>query len=117
MTKIFYHKLNVFLYFILCLVFFILPLTLIIRKSSEIKLLVYPIILITICGYYYYRIFKAFIHIVIGKPIIEFTSEKYIDNLNGVSIKWKDVQRISLENRKAPFIIFTLKNDSQFYNS
>lgn len=48
--------------------------------------------------------------------MIEFTNEKCIDNLNGFSIYWTDINRISLQNGKAPFVVFDLKNNEWFYN-
>lgn len=115
MPKISYHKLNVILYTILGLFSFVLPISALLY-FLEIKLLILPIILVIIGGYFYFRIFKSVIHIIINKPVIESNSERYIDNLNGFSIKWNEVQRISLENRKASFIVFHLKNDSEFYS-
>ncbi|MBF4518401.1 hypothetical protein IRZ71_18755 [Flavobacterium sp. ANB] len=48
--------------------------------------------------------------------MIEFTNEKYIDNLNGFCIYWTDINRISLHNGKAPFVVFDLKDNERFYS-
>ncbi|TPG31352.1 hypothetical protein [Flavobacterium pectinovorum] len=48
--------------------------------------------------------------------MIELTNEKYIDNLNGFSIYWTDINRISLQDGKAPFVVFDLKDSKRFYN-
>lgn len=117
MNKIIYDKLNVLSYFVVGIIFFILPTGLLfwVASKQQLKLIIFPLILIVINGYFYFRICKAFIHIIIGKPMIEFTNEKYIDNLNGFSIYWTDIDRISLQNGKAPFVVFDLKDNERFY--
>lgn len=117
MNKIIYDKLNVLSYFVVGIIFFILPTGLLfwVASKQQLKLIIFPLILIVINGYFYFRICKAFIHIIIGKPMIEFTNEKYIDNLNGFSIYWTDINRITLPNGKAPFVVFDLKDNERFY--
>lgn len=118
MNKIVYAKFNVISYFIIGIIIFILPTSLLfwVASQQQLILIIFPLLLIVLNGYFYFRICKAFIHIIIGKPMIEFTNEKCIDNLNGVSIYWTDINRISLKNGKAPFVVFDLKNNERFYN-
>lgn len=48
--------------------------------------------------------------------MIEFTNEKYVDNLNGFSLRWSDINRVSLQNGKAPFVVFNLKDNKHLYS-
>lgn len=116
-NKINYHKFNVHLYIIIGVVVFILPTVLLFwAASKQLEFIIFPLLLLILFGYFYFRICKAFIHIIIGKPMIEFTAEKYIDNLNGVSIYWTDINRVSLQDGKAPFVVFDLKDNKRFYS-
>lgn len=117
MNNIPYHKRNVILYFIFGMLFFVLPILLMIIKTTNFVFLIFPIILLILGGYFYYRICKAVFHIIINKSMIEFTSDEYIDNLNGVSLRWKNIKMISLEEGKAPFVLFSLLDKSLFYDS
>ncbi|MGL2966110.1 hypothetical protein [Flavobacterium sp. XGLA_31] len=116
MNNIAYHKLNVILYFLLGIVFYFSIIVLMLLKATKIVHFIFPLILIFIGGYFYYRIVKAIFHIIIKKPMIELTSEEYIDNFNGVNVKWKDIKLLLFEDGKAPFVVFYLSQNSLFYN-
>jgi len=116
MNNIAYNKLNVILYFSLGIVFYFSIIVLMLLTATKLIHFIFPLILILIGGYFYYRISKAVLHIIVRKPMIEFTNEEYIDNFNGVKVNWKDIQLLSFENGKAPFVVFDLKQNSLFYN-
>ena len=117
MTSIFYDKFNVITYFLLGIVVFVLPVVSILTGISKNILLIFPIVLLlTLGGYFYFRICKAIYHIIANKPMIEFNHDGFIDNLNGVEIKWRNVTVISFEEIKSPFAVFYLKDKSLFYN-
>jgi len=116
MNNIAYNKLNIILYFSFGILFYVLPIILLLLKATKIVHLIFPLIIMSIGGYLYYRILKAILHIIIKKPMLEFTNEEYIDNFNNVNVKWKDIQLLSFEDGKAPFIVFDLKKNSLFYD-
>jgi hypothetical protein len=116
MSKINYNKFNVTLYFIGGILFYVSPIVLLLLNATKFLNFISPLILILIGGYLYFRISKAFLHIIINKPMIEFSNEEYIDNFNGVNVKWKDIKLLSFEDGKAPFVVFYLNQNSLFYN-
>lgn len=116
-NTIIYDKVNVFSYFLFGIPFFVLPIVLLLWATlKNFTIIIFPLMLLIIGGYFYFRICKAFIHIIIGKPMIEFTNEKYVDNLNGFSLRWSDINRVSLQNGKAPFVVFNLKDNKHLYS-
>ncbi len=116
MDNIAYNKLNVILYFLLGIIFYVSIIVLILLKATKLVHFIFPLILILIGGYFYFRIIKAILHIIIKKPMIEFTKEEYIDHFNGVNVKWKDIKLLSFEDGKAPFVVFYLNQNSLFFN-
>ena len=116
MNKINYNKLNVVLYFTGGVLFYVSPIILLLLNSTKVINYIPPLLLILIGGYFYFRIAKALFHIIINKPMIEFTNEEYIDNFNCVNVKWKDIKLITFEDTKAPFVVFYLNQNSLFYN-
>jgi hypothetical protein len=116
MHKINYNKFNVILYFIGGIIFYVSPMVLLFLNATKFLSFIPPLILILIGGYFYFRIIKAFFHIIINKPMIEFTNEEYIDNFNGVNVKWKDIKLVSFEENKSSFVVFYLEQNSLFYN-
>jgi hypothetical protein len=116
MNSIAYNKLNVILYFLLGIIFYFSIIVLLLLKATKLVHFIFPLILIFIGGYFYYRIDKAVIHIIIKKPMIEFTNEEYIDHFNGVNVKWKDIKLLSFVDGKAPFVVFDLNQNSLFFN-
>lgn len=116
MNKINYNKLIVTLYFTGGILFYVSPIVLLLLNATKFLNFIFPLILILIGGYLFFRISKAFLHLIINKPMIEFTNEEYIDNFNGVNVKWKDIKLLSFEDGKAPFVVFYLNQNSLFYN-
>ncbi|MBF4465004.1 hypothetical protein [Flavobacterium sp. LC2016-12] len=116
MHRINYNKFNVILYFTGGILFYVAPTVLLFLNATKSLSFIPPIILILIGGYFYFRITKAFLHIIINKPMIVFTKEEYIDNFNGVNVKWKDIKLLSFEENKSPFVVFYLDQNSLFYN-
>ena len=116
MHKINYNKLNVLLYFTGGILFYVLPIVLLLLNATKFLNFIPPLILILIGGYFYFRIVKALFHIIISKPMIEFTNKEYIDNFNCVNVKWNDIKLLTFEDSKAPFVVFYLNQNSLFYN-
>ena len=46
--------------------------------------------------------------------MIEITEREYIDNLNGIILKWDDVESLTM---RSSFIEFYLKADNSFYKN
>lgn len=106
---------NVTVYFLLTLFLIVFPAIWLWIRMSELKQIVFPLMLLTISGYFTFRIIKAFFHMLIKRPMIELSAEEYIDNLNGIRIKWCDVKYLQFIEGKAPFVQFTLKETTTFY--
>ena len=116
MHKINYSKINVMLYFFGGILFYVSPIILLLQNVTKFLSFILPLMLLLIGGYFYFRITKAFLNMIVNKPMIEFTNEEFIDNLNGVKVRWKDIKLLSFEDGKAPFVIFDLNQNSLFYS-
>ncbi|MBS7787636.1 hypothetical protein KIH23_10035 [Flavobacterium sp. CYK-55] len=114
--KVDYNYKNVWTNFSGIVIFFIIPLTIVMIKSPKPASVIFTTILLLIFGSSIYMFIKSFIRSLNKLPAIELTEEFYIDNLNGVKIPWSNVISVGTINLGMwSFLSLDLSDNSIFY--
>ncbi len=104
------------IHFCIGIFFFAILTNLSIHTYNRLGAVIFLTILFLLAGPLYISSIKNFIRLILGKPSIILSREYYIDKINGITIKWEDINSISSSKYSHwTFLTFKLHDDTLIF--